>query len=488
MTDSMNARAIALGILLAASGCAEPDRPALPPPGPERRAEPAPSPPPRMEGPLDLRRAIDEGARHVPALRTARARADAAAAGIDLADTAWLPRIDLLWQEIRATRNNISGTTFPQGVIPAISGPVSRSRSWDSGWGSNAGALLTYEPVDFGLRSANAEVARLGARQAEADVRVAALDAAAGAAEAFLATLAALQAQKTARANLDRWDAFSRAVHALADRDLRPGVDASRADAEVAAARNQLIIAEQTVATGRLTLAEAMGMSEAPPELDPGPLLDRIPEPRDLPDPTAHPLLTRQAAAVETAQARAAVYDKAYVPKVGLLLSANARGSGFDAAGNLDADDGLYPTRPNWAAGIQFSFSPLDYYSIQARQLGEAGAARAEQARADEIHLALKMQNARIRAVADAARKIAANTPVQLKAARDAHTQARVRYDSGLGTLTEVAEGQRLLSQAEIDDALARLSVWRVLASAARIQGDYEPFLQLVASLRGPPK
>jgi outer membrane protein TolC len=130
----------------------------------------------------------------------------------------------------------------------------------------------------------------------------------------------------------------------------------------------------------------------------------------------------------------------------------------------------------------------LDYYSIQARQLGEAGAARAEQARADEIHLALKMQNARIRAVADAARKIAANTPVQLKAARDAHTQARVRYDSGLGTLTEVAEGQRLLSQAEIDDALARLSVWRVLASAARIQGDYEPFLQLVASLRGPPK
>ena len=53
-------------------------------------------------------------------------------AGIDLAETAYLPRVDFIWQEIRATRNNISGTTFPQGVIPAISGPVGRSRSWAS--------------------------------------------------------------------------------------------------------------------------------------------------------------------------------------------------------------------------------------------------------------------------------------------------------------------------------------------------------------------
>jgi outer membrane protein TolC len=189
-----------------------------------------------VDGPLDVQRAVATAQVHAPAIRTARARVDVTNAGVDLADTAYLPRLDLVWQEIRATRNNISGTTFPQGVLPAISGPVGRSRSWDSGWGSNAGALLTYEPLDFGLRSASTEAARMLARQAEADVRVIRLDAGAGAADAFLAHLAALQTLQAMRANLERWEVFAKAVHALADRELRPGADASRADAEVAAA------------------------------------------------------------------------------------------------------------------------------------------------------------------------------------------------------------------------------------------------------------
>ena len=46
--------------------------------------------------------------------------------------------------------------------------------------------------------------------------------------------------------------------------------------------------------------------------------------------------------------------------------------------------------------------------------------------------------------------------------------QATARYQSGLGNIDEVAEAQRLLTQAEIDDALARLSVWRGIARASR--------------------
>jgi len=402
-------------------------------------------------------------------------------AGIDLADTAYLPRVDLVWQELRATRNNISGTTFSQGVIPAISGPVGKSRSWDNGWGSNAGALLSYEPLDFGLRSANAEVARLSALQAQEDVRVTKLDASAAAAEAFLAHLATMQALQAERANLERWEVFAKTVRTLADRELRPGADASHAEAEVASARNGLLFAEQTVLTGRLTLAEAMGWTEPPGDTDPGPLLELPPQAPSKPDVSGHPLLARQAAAIDTAQARVTALDHAYAPRLNLLLSANGRGSGFDPAGSLDADDGLFPTRPNWVAGLSLTFSAMDYYSIRARRLAEEGAARAERARIDEIYLSLKIQNSRLQAVLDTARKVAANTPVQLKAAQDAHAQARARYESGLGTLTDVAETQRLLAQAEIDDSLARLTVWRALAAAARIQGDLEPFLRLVA-------
>jgi outer membrane protein TolC len=469
-----------LGCGLAAAGCARsrPERQPVPP-APSAKAEAPPS-----EGPLDVRLAVGTAQRHAPAIRTARARADVANAGIDLADTAYLPRLDLVWQEIRATRNNISGTTFPQGVIPAISGPVGKTRSWESGWGSNAGALLTYEPIDFGLRSASSESARMFARQAEADVRVVRLDAGATAADAFLAHLAALQTLGATRANLDRWDVFAKAVHALADRELRPGADASRADAEVAAARTQLLLAEQTVQTSRIALAESMGRTELPADADAGPLLDLPPQDAAPGDPAGHPLLERQSAAVQAARARQDALDHAYAPRIALLAGVNGRGSGFDAAGDLDASDGLFPTRPNWAAGVSLTFGVTDYYQIGARRLAEEGAERAERARADEIYLSLRMQSARVRATLDTARKIAENTPVQLKAANDAVTRARARYDSGLGTLTEVAEAQRLLAQAEIDDHLARLTIWRTLAASARVQGDMEPFLKLVAAAK----
>ena len=440
---------------------------------------------PKAEGPLDVQRAVATAQLRAPAIRTARAKVDVAIAGIDLANTAYLPRLDLVWQEIRATRNNISGTTFPQGVIPAISGPVGKTRSWDSGWGSNAGALLTYEPVDFGLRSATSEAARLASRQAEADVRIVRLDAGVVAAEAFLAHLAALQTLRAARANFERWEVFAKAVHALTDRELRPGADASRSDAEVAAARTQLLLAEQTVQTSRIALAESMGTTELPTETDPGPLLDLPPQEPPAGEPLAHPLLERQAAAIQSARARQDALDHAYSPRISLLLGVSGRGSGFDPAGDLDPSEGLFPTRPNWAAGISLTFGVTDYFQIGARRLAEEGAERAEQARSDEIYLALRMQSARVRSILDTARKVAQNTPVQLKAAGDAMTRARARYDSGLGTLTEVADAQRLLAQAEIDDLLARLTIWRTLASSARVQGDLDPFLKLVAAAQG---
>src|SRR4029453_5867459 len=94
-----------------------------------------------------------------PSIPTPQAGAEAAQAGIDYARTAYLPRLDLLWQSVRATRNNISGQFFPQSVVPAISGPVS-AKSWDSAWGSMAGAVASWEPFDFGFRGNKAEAAR----------------------------------------------------------------------------------------------------------------------------------------------------------------------------------------------------------------------------------------------------------------------------------------------------------------------------------------
>ena len=80
---------------------------------------------------------------------------------------------------------------------------------------------------------------------------------------------------------------------------------------------------------------------------------------------------------------------------------------------------------------------------------------RAETARSQQIALELMTRWNVAVANLQGSRSVAANTPVQVKAARAATQQATARYRSGLGTIDQVAEAQRLLTQAEIDSFFA---------------------------------
>jgi outer membrane protein TolC len=119
----------------------------------------------------------------------------------------------------------------------------------------------------------------------------------------------------------------------------------------------------------------------------------------------------------------------------------------------------------------------MDFESLRAREAAQSADIRAQVARAEQIATDLRAQWNRALASLEGSRRIAANTPVQVAAARTATEQATARYQSGLGTIDQVAEAQRLLTQAEIDDALARLAVWRSLLGIATAAGDIQPFV-----------
>jgi hypothetical protein len=61
-----------------------------------------------------------------------------------------------------------------------------------------------------------------------------------------------------------------------------------------------------------------------------------------------------------------------------------------------------------------------------------------------------------------------------------AAAQSPASGENGLASISEVAETQRLLAQAEADDAVARLGVWRGLLATAQAYGDLAPFLEPV--------
>jgi outer membrane protein TolC len=432
-------------------------------------------------GPLTLNDAVQLALKSYPAIKASRASVQAAEEGIGVARTAYLPRLDLLWQENRATHNNVFGLLLPQAIIPPLTGPVLGTRSFDTVWGSAAGAVLSWDAIDFGQRRAAVDAARAQTSLAKAQSDLTHLEVAAAAADAFLTVLAADEGVRAARANIDRLQVFADAVRTLVTNQLRPGADASRAAAELAVARNQLSQAVQTADVARATLAYTVGAAGASISLVPLRLDDLPPlTENSAPDVKAHPAAQAESAAIEAIKARARGLDRAYRPRVSLQSVFAARGSGAEVPGEPSFGNGLWLQVPNWAAAASITFPTFDVFSINAKKRVEAQNELAETARYEQTIQNLTTQGAKARALMTAAVEIARNTPIERQAATEAESRARARYQSGLANVTEVAEAQRLLAQAEADTAVARLGVWRALLAAAQVRGDLTPFLNQI--------
>ena len=124
--------------------------------------------------------------------------------------------------------------------------------------------------------------------------------------------------------------------------------------------------------------------------------------------------------------------------------------------------NGLAPTVQNYGLGLTVTFPVMDRFAIHEQEVAQSANIRAGQAQYQVITTNLQAQFNAARATLSGARRVAANTPVEVSAARMALQQATARYKSGL---------------APIDDALARLGVWRALLGVATAAGDLQPFL-----------
>jgi outer membrane protein len=442
-------------------------------------------PPAGQTGPqqvLTLEQAIQYAVDHYPSVRAALEQVNVSTAGVSAARAAYLPRLDSVWQSNRATTNNIFGQVLPQSVIPAMSGPVLASASSSSVWGSATGALFSWEPLDFGLRQATVASAEAAVTRARAGEALTRLDVQTAVGTAFLNIVGAQRAVAALQADLTRRDLLSRAVHTLVDNQLRPGAEASRSDAERAAAQTRLIQAQESVTLAQITLARVLGVPTGPVVIDATTLVDRLPADAPTTATTTHPLTQVRQAAVDVARAQEDMLSRTDWPRVYVQSSVFARGSGANANGQLDGGiSGLGLDRANWAAGVQVVFpNVFDFTSLRARKAAAAASARAETALYDEALLTVTNDQQAAAAMVQAARAIAANTPVQLAAAQQSEAQAGARYQAGLASIVEVADAQSLLAQAEVQDQLARVDVWRALLAQSAAHGTLTPFLSLV--------
>ncbi len=437
---------------------------------------------PTSNSPLTLALVIQQAEAKYPLIRAQEEQQGAAQGGIAVARTAYLPRTDVLWQTDRATANNILGLLLPQSVIPSVTGSILPSDATRSAWNSAGGALLSWQPFDFGARGAKVEAARQGSEAAKQAASLTKLQVGANAGSAFFDLVAAQQLVLVAQANVKRYETFNKVVHDLVDNTLRPGVDASQADAQLALAHNQLIQVQAQQVLRRSALAEYLQVTQTQAEIDPTQVLASLPS-ADLDSATTanHPAVLHEHALSLQQEAQKRILDRSYVPVFSTSGMVFGRGAGTSTTGPFPGGTaGLAPDVFNWGAGIQVSFAAFDFFNLRDQRRVQEANVRAEQARYEQAVSDVSAALEQAQATLAAARQLAANTPIELAAAKASEQQQQVRYRSGLATVIDVTAAEGVLAQAEADDAIARLGVWRAELGVAAAQGDLIPFLQLL--------
>lgn len=427
-----------------------------------------------------LKQAVDYALAHHPTIRSQRAAEEGAIADIEQARIGYLPDMEASQMLDRAAQShNPPGLFLPMPGFPAFEGPKNSGNFGPSEWNSGT-SIYVDENVSGLVRQMSVVDATLAKReQAAAGLAAQKLLVAYGAADAFMAEVAAVQTVRATRAGVERAQVFETAVHGLVASGMRPGADESRALATLAMARNQEIAAAQNEEVAQATLADALGImgKEHVKTID-SQLLEQQPQIRSSGEiAPGNPFLRQFAAGIKSSQSLEEAAGYQYLPRLDVVAGIFGRGTGLTLSGAIPGPgSGVLPNAFNWAAGVVFTIPIQQLFAARADIHAAAANVRLAQSQYGETALQIKDQLDSAQAMLRGAQKIAANIPLELGAANATWTQDNSRYRAGLMTVLDVADAQQLLTQAEVDNAVARVNVWRAMLLTSRAAGDLGPF------------
>jgi len=427
---------------------------------------------------VSLHEALGYARAHQPSVRAALARIAAAQAAADVPRAQWLPQIGATAQIFLGSYNNTTASNVgsPYVDIPRIGGSsvVNASTSSFQPFGSTFAAVgIGQEVFDFG---------RIAAQSAAADALVEAtkhgsdatrLDVELGVEESFYAVLTAKEVLKASE------EAYARAlVHrdqarAGVTAQLRPPIELTRAEAELALFDIGRIHARGGVTASQAVLAASTGVDDLTLDANgtlPGagdvPTLSLALEQASARDPR----VAEAVAKVRAQEARTKAIYAQLRPDLSATATFSGRAGGATpSSGAANSADyyGWLPTVPNWDVGLVFSWPIYDGTVVARAHASDAEAqALREEVSALKQVLTAKVQQAYIGV--QVARDAIAGLQRQLDAAVANYAQADARYGAGLGTAVELADAEALRAHAEIEMARGKFELARARAALGR--------------------
>ena len=403
------------------------------------------------EAPLSLDDCLRLARQSQPLLTAAAAGVAAAGEAVDEARAPFWPEVDLSggyhrWQ-MRAFLP--SGLVIPGLGVPKLIGPLD---DWNGGLSSR---VTLY---DFGARRAGLDAARARLAGAQADDAATQADVRLSVQSAFYVLAAAQDLVGVAERNLARTESHLALARARHDAGAVPEADVLRTQAEVAAARLQLISARSRDRTAAGQLNTVMGRpAETPVAIAP-------------PDADAPPPATATIEAdIERAVARRPELKSAQrgldAARATVDAARAARAPRLQADGSFGWNDtDFLPQTKQWQVGVSVDLPVFDAGSRAHRIARSRADLAREQAVYDSRVLQVRQEVWAAASELQRAWDSIAADKANVRASEESLRVERERYQSGAALITDLLDTQTALATAEAALAEAR---WTYLADRA---------------------
>jgi outer membrane protein TolC len=403
--------------------------------------------------------------------------ANAATRNVEVVKYSKLPSIDASYQAGFGTANNLTGIFYPYGILP-MTGPPSTGNNYQPVTGSAASLLLNWQAETFGQRNAQIRVAEADAGAKQSAWRLTLFEFRIKVVNAYLDLLLAGDIVRVQRGNLARIEASLHESRVLSNNGLKPGVDTALFLSELSKAKIEELRADKDLEVAQSMLAGYI-ITQARPIPEDSTFLNRLPQiyiPADSSFSHAPDILFGQSLSA-LSQARESLLKKSYLPKLNVWGTGFARGSGFEANGDIKTWDGMGLSRYNYGAGVQLIFPIMKYGEVKREIQQQEFLSKAAQERIEQTRLELSVQQRIATSTYRNSMAVAVETDQQLKSGLYAFSAMQIRYNNGLVNFADLIQAQYNLLKAEIDRKKAYWDTWKALLLQAAVNGDEQIFL-----------
>lgn len=402
--------------------------------------------------PLTLDAAMTMARTAAPDARQVDAASAEASARVRLAQSAYLPRVELSETVERSNQPVFAfGTLLGQQRFTAEDFALDRLNRPAAVSNLRTGLRVEQLLFDAGSTYLAIRDARLGRDAADADARRARADLALGAARAFVDVLRLEGEVAARRAAVEAAETDLQRAQARRDIGLATDADVLEVDVHLADMRERALTTEGDLEIARLRLHAAIGapldsrFALVPPSVEPAPANGPDLEPLIADARVNRPDARLAALRVERAANGQAMARSLFLPRLSLV-------AGWEANGRSLTDQ-----RPTWLVGatvrLSLSGGIGEAARIEAARQAERSAAAARDGLGTAIEVEIRSAAARLRT----ARERAQVGATALERARESQRIIRDRYESGLATVGDVLRAAEHVLDAESRALAAQL-------------------------------